>query len=68
LKKNKVDSVEKLMTKIHDEIKKNPDFTNKKPMQNPKRDHKKFFPKKLTAAQKKVNVAKKFEIAMKNKR
>jgi len=56
------------MTKIHDEIKKNPDFTKKKALEKPKREHIKFCPKKLTREQKKVNIAKKFEIAMKNKK
>lgn len=64
LKDAKVDSVEKLFTKVHAEIRKNPDrVKSTKKNDKPKRDHKKFYPTKLTPAQRKENVKRRFQIA-----
>jgi len=65
LKANKIDTVEKLYTKIHADIKKNPERVKKAVNQKPKRDHAKYKLKKLNAVERKKKVAKKFEIAMK---
>ena len=59
-------SIEALYKKIHDEIRKSPDFKKKEAKKDPKRDHKKkFFHKKLTLKQRKDNVAKKIQIRQK---
>ena len=59
-------SVEALYKKVHEEIRKNPDFAKKAEKKDPKRDHKKkFFKKKLTLKQRKDNVAKKIQIRQK---
>lgn len=64
LKDAKVDSVEKLFTKVHAEIRKNPErVKSTKKNDKPKREHKKFYPTKLTPAQRKENVKTKFQIA-----
>lgn len=60
-----VDTCEKLYTKIHAEIRKNPDRVKKAAPQKPKRDHAKFKQKRLTNTERKKKIAKKFEIAMK---
>ncbi|EAR91353.2 60S ribosomal protein L5 (macronuclear) [Tetrahymena thermophila SB210] len=61
----KVDSVEKLFTKVHAEIRKNPErVKSTKKNDKPKRDHKKFYPTKLTAAQRKDRVKTKFQLAL----
>jgi len=65
LKNAKIDSVEKLYLKIHDEIRKNPDRVKRAKKENPKRDHNKFRPKKLNAAQKKDRVQKKIQLELK---
>eukprot|EP00827_Trimyema_finlayi_P006787 TRINITY_DN82_c0_g1_i2.p1 TRINITY_DN82_c0_g1~~TRINITY_DN82_c0_g1_i2.p1 ORF type:complete len:300 (+),score=109.26 TRINITY_DN82_c0_g1_i2:170-1069(+) len=65
LKANKVTTVEALYTKIQNEIIKNPAFTKKEAKKNPKREHKKFRPAKLTGKQKIANRRKKVEIALK---
>ena len=62
LKKAGVDSCEKLYTKVHDAIRKNPDFVKKAQKDKPKRDHQKKRPKRLTNEQRKKNVAKRIEI------
>lgn len=67
LKKNGVDSCEKLYAKVHDAIRKNPEFVKKAAKDKPKRDFMKKRSKPLTREQRKKNVAKKFEIAMKKK-
>lgn len=63
LKAAHVDSVEKLMTKVHAEIRKNPDRAAPKKHDTSKRDHKKFYPTRLTVAQRQENVRRKFQIA-----
>lgn len=63
LKDSKIASVEKLFEKIHSDIRKNPDRLKKAAKKDVKRDHKKFFPKRLNAVQRKANVQKKFQIA-----
>jgi len=65
LKTAKVDSVEKLFLKIHDEIRKNPDRVKKAKKQTYKREHNKFRPKKLNAAQRRERVQKKIQIELK---
>jgi large subunit ribosomal protein L5e len=67
LKKNAVDTCEKLFTKIHDAIRKNPDFVKKAKKDKPKRDFMKKRPKRLNREQRKKNVVKKIEIATKQK-
>jgi len=65
LKTAKVATVEALFTKIHAEIRKNPDrVKTEKKNAGAKRDHKKFSLKKTTREQKKANVQKKFKIAL----
>jgi len=44
----KVNTVEALFTKVHAEIRKNPERATKPAVKNPKRDHKKFVQRKLT--------------------
>jgi large subunit ribosomal protein L5e len=56
LKAAKVETVEKLITKVHAEIRKNPDRKAPKENKAPKRDHKKYYPNRLTVAQRKANV------------
>ena len=51
-------SIEKLYTKIHEEIRKNPALAKKAPKKEPKRDHKKLRSKRLTNEQRKTNVRK----------
>ena len=65
LKKNAVDTCEKLYTKVHDAIRKNPDFVKKAKKDKPKRDWMKKRPRPLNREQRKKNVAKKMEIALK---
>lgn len=65
LKKSGAGSVEKLYSKIHNEIRKNPEYAKKAGKQNPKRDHTKFHKKRLTNAQRKQNVKRKIEIRLK---
>ena len=65
LKKSGVASVEKLYEKVHATIRKNPDFKKKPAATNPKRDHQKLRKVKLTLQQRKENVAKKIQIALK---
>lgn len=60
-----VASVEKLFTKIHDDIRKNPDFKKKDKKANPKRDFTKKIQKRLTGEQRKANVQKKITIKLK---
>jgi hypothetical protein len=45
-----------LITKVHAEIKKNPDRVKRGEKKNPKRDHKKFHKVRLTLAQRKKNI------------
>lgn len=68
LKESKVDSVEKLIQKVHSEIIKNPDRLKKEKPKNPKREHLKFHQKKLNLQQRKDNIKKKFAIALKAKK
>jgi large subunit ribosomal protein L5e len=63
LKESKLASIEKLIEKVHGDIRKNPDRLKKATKKDNKRDHKKFAPKRLNAAQRKANVEKKFKIA-----
>jgi large subunit ribosomal protein L5e len=65
LKKNNAKSVADLYTKIHTEIRKNPDFVKRTAKANPKREHIKFHQKALTNAQRKANVKAKIEIRLK---
>ena len=65
LKKNNAKSVADLYTKIHTEIRKNPDFVKRSAKANPKREHIKFHQKALTNAQRKANVKAKIEIRLK---
>ena len=65
LKKCGAASVEKLYTKVHDEIRKNPAHTKKAAKKDPKRDHKKFHKTRLTKPQRKANAQKKIEIRLK---
>ena len=67
LKKNGVDTCEKLYAKIHEAIRKNPDFVKKAVKDKPKRDFLKKRPKRLTREQRQKNVKKKLEIALKQK-
>jgi len=60
LKAAKVDSIEKLYTKIHAEIRKNPDRVKKEAKKNPSRKHDEKRQKRQNAAQRKANVQKKF--------
>ena len=70
LEANKVDSVEKLYIKVHDGIRKNPDFVKKeaKTKEQVKRDFLKKRQVKLTRDERKKRVAKKIEIALKKKK
>lgn len=65
LKKNNAKSVADLYTKLHQEIRKNPDFVKRGAKANPKREHIKFHKKALTNAQRKANVQAKIEIRLK---
>ncbi len=56
LKKSGAASVEKLYAKIHEEIRKNPDFVKRAAKTGPKREHTKFHQKALTNAQRKANI------------
>lgn len=69
LEANKIDSVEKLYIKVHDGIRKNPDFVKKeaKNKDQVKRDFLKKRQVKLTRDERKKRVAKKIEIALKKK-
>lgn len=67
LKKNGVDTCEKLYTKVHDCIRKNPDFVKKAQKDKPTRDFMKKRLRPLNREQRKKNVAKKIEIAVKQK-
>jgi large subunit ribosomal protein L5e len=58
-------SIEKLFTKLHDDIRKNPDFKKKAKKENPKRDFTKKIQKRLTNEQRKKNVQTKITIKMK---
>jgi len=51
------------MTKVHAEIRKNPDLVKKAPKANPDRAHRKYRPQRITLAQRKANVVEKFKIA-----
>ncbi|EGR30644.1 ribosomal protein, putative, partial [Ichthyophthirius multifiliis] len=65
LKNAKVDSVAKLFTKVHQEIRKNPTrVSTTKKNDKPKREHNKYYPRKLNSEQRKENVQKKFKIAL----
>jgi len=65
LKKTGAKSVSDLYTKIHAEIRKNPDFVKRAVKASPKREHVKFHKKALTNAQRKANVKAKIEIRLK---
>jgi len=65
LKKTGSKSVADLYTKIHAEIRKNPDFTKRAAKANPKREHIKFHHKALTNAQRKANIKAKIDIRLK---
>jgi len=60
----KVASVEKLYLKIHDEIRKNPDFAKKQAKAQPKRDHAKNRNRKYNIEQRKKNVQTRVDIAL----
>lgn len=60
-----VTSVEKLYTKIHEEIRKSPDFKKKDKKANPKRDFTKKIQKRLTNEQRKKNVQTKITLKLK---
>lgn len=60
-------SVEALYTKIHDEIRKNPDFKKKEAKKAPKREHKKFRLPRFTAEKKRDIKQRKLQIALANK-
>jgi large subunit ribosomal protein L5e len=62
LKAAKIDSLEKLFTKIHAEIRKNPDFTKKAEKKNPDRKHVAKRSKKLTLAQRKQRRVEKIKL------
>lgn len=59
----KVKSFEALFTKIHAAVRANPDRVVKAAVKNPSRDHKKFVQRKISKDEKRVRIAKKFEIA-----
>ena len=65
LQKSGSKSVEALYTKIHAEIRKNPDFVKRAAKANPKRDHVKFHHAALTNAQRKANIKTRIEIRLK---
>ena len=67
LKKNGVDTCEKLYTKIQEAIRKNPDFVKKAKKDQPKREFMKKRQTPLNRIQRKKNVAKRIEIAVKQK-
>ena len=64
LTKAGVKSVSDLYLKIHDEIRKNPVFTKKAAKANPKREHSKYFNRKITNEQRKKNAQGRIEIAL----
>jgi len=68
LKEAKVDSIEKLFTKVHAEIRKNPERVKKAKKEKPNRKHAEKRQKRLNAAQRKENVQKKFKIALAKKK
>lgn len=65
IKKTGAKTVAELYTKIHSEIRKNPDFVKRGPKASPKREHVKHHKKALTNAQRKANVKAKIEIRLK---
>ncbi len=65
ISKSGVKSVSDLYTKIHQEIRKNPDFVKSSKKAPTKREHTKFHKKALTNAQRKANVKSKIEIRLK---
>ena len=67
LKSSKAKSVEALYTKIHDEIRKNPDFKKKEAKKAPKREHAKFRTHKFNAEKKREIKQRKLQIALANK-
>ena len=67
LKAAKAKSVEALYTKIHDDIRKNPDFKKKEVKKAPKREHAKFRLTKFTAEKKRDIKQRKLKIALGNK-
>lgn len=65
LNKSGAKSVADLYTRIHTEIRKNPDFVARGAKANPKREHVKHHRKALTNAQRKANIKSKIEIRLK---
>ncbi len=65
LKASGCKTVKDLYTKIHSEIRKNPEFKKKEAKKAPKRDHSKYHSKRLTNEQRKKNVQLKIEIRTK---
>ena len=65
LKKNNVKSVSEIYTRLHTEIRKNPDFVKRTAKTSPKREHVKFHQKALTNAQRKAHVKAKIDIRLK---
>jgi len=65
LQKSGSKSVEALYTKIHQEIRKNPDFARRTAKAAPKREHTKFHRTRLTNEQRKTNVKTRIEIRLK---
>jgi hypothetical protein len=59
LKTSGAKSVEDLYKKIHAEIRKNPDHQKRAAKASPKREHVKFYRKRLNAQQKRENARKK---------
>jgi large subunit ribosomal protein L5e len=68
LKKAGVDTLAKLLTKVHSEIRKNPDRAVKPAKKDFKRDHAKFVQKRQNADQRRKTVQKKMEAALKKKK
>lgn len=64
LKTAKVDSVEALYTKAHEQIRKNPGFSKKATMNKPDRKHMQYRLRRQNAAARKERVEKKFQIAL----
>lgn len=58
-------TVEKLFTKVHEEIRKNPDLVKKAEKKDANRDHKKFSKSKLSRPQKRANAQKRIDIRIK---
>lgn len=67
LKKAGVASIEKLYTKVFDEIRKNPDRVSKPAKKDFKRDHAKKKQRKLNAVAKRANAIKRIEFQIKKK-